>query len=124
MGTLDIDTGEWIEGWPVVKQAISKILFPTRLGSRLMREEFGSLIPELLVRENYTNKTIHILFWCRALVIDLWEPRYKMTGYKVLDSAEARLAGEHKALITGQYMPRGHLGDDTVDDSVDASLTV
>lgn len=56
-----------------IAQSIRNILF-TRIGTRVQREEYGSLLPDLV--DMPMNEVV--LMFCRAAVVDAlarWEPR-------------------------------------------------
>jgi len=113
MAGLDDQTGKVLGGFAHVVQSLG-IIFTTSLRSRVMRRTFGSLNPAVLGR-SMTPPVI--LRWKTALIIaiELWEPRYRAdfvydTGQDT--SADVR-AGQLSFVISGAYLPRGHLGDPT-----------
>ncbi|SIQ10879.1 GPW/gp25 family protein [Marinobacterium stanieri] len=60
-----------------VRQSIGDII-TTPIGSRVMRREYGSLIPEL-VDQPLTRTTILRLYAATAAAIMRWEPRFKIS---------------------------------------------
>jgi phage baseplate assembly protein W len=101
--------GVALSDWDHVAQSIGKIL-TTPIGSRVMRREFGSDLPELVDRK-MTSANILKVYAASALAIIRWEPRFRMkTGRVVSASADGKLTIE----IFGIYYPRGHLGDYSV----------
>ncbi|VVE41469.1 phage baseplate protein [Pandoraea communis] len=60
-----------------IKQSVSDIL-GTPVGSRVMRREYGSLVPELI--DQPTNDYIRMLIQAACvLAITRWEPRLSLT---------------------------------------------
>ena len=103
-------TGKALIGWPHVVQCLG-VIFTTNFGERVMREGFGSLVPVVLGR-NMTPREI-LPFWQAIWTsIDTFEPRYKVTSVQPIDLDRL---GNLNLLIQGQYRPRGHLGDFTVE---------
>lgn len=74
---MDAQTGRILPLVPHIRQSIANIL-GTRIGTRVEREEYGSLLPELL--DMPLNEAT--LLRCNAAVIMAvakWEPRYTIT---------------------------------------------
>lgn len=110
---VDRVTGRVISGWDHVLQSLG-VIFTTRHGERVIRRWFGSFVPAILGR-NMTQRNV-IRFWTAVCVaIDLWEPRYKVTRIIAEASPEQMRLGSLGFVIEGQYRPRGHLGDFTVE---------
>lgn len=75
------ETGRQIGLYDHIRQSIKNILF-TRIGTRLMREEYGSLLPELLDKPI----TPALLLQCQAAAIAAlakWEPRIEIQAATV-----------------------------------------
>ena len=75
------ETGRQIGLYDHIRQSIKNILF-TRIGTRLMREEYGSLLPELLDQPI----TPALLLQCQAAAIAAlakWEPRIEIQAATV-----------------------------------------
>jgi phage baseplate assembly protein W len=119
-------TGQLLIGWPHVEQSIL-VLFETRFHERILRQWEGSFVPHLLGR-NAVESVITRFFWAMATGIDLWEPCYRVRRVhiartdgstfeqtEVLTSVDTLRRGEASFQILGDYMPRGHLGDKTVE---------
>lgn len=105
---LSATSGAALSDWPHVAQSIQKIL-TTPIGSRVMRRDFGSDLPDL-VDAKMTAANILKVYSAAAQAILKWEPRFRMrAGRLVTATADGRLAIE----IFGMYYPRGHLGDYT-----------
>lgn len=84
---MNAHTGRFMNLHDHVRQSIQNILF-TRIGTRLQREEYGSLLPILL---DAPLDEITLLRCNAAVVIAIarWEPRYTIT------SAQTRISGNH-----------------------------
>ena len=105
---FDRSTGENITGWDAVAQNIRECLL-TDFGRRVMREYFGSLVPQALGR-NMTQDNLTALSMSIGAVLDVFEPRYKVT--RVFPVNLTRL-GALQIQIEGEYRPRALLGDET-----------
>ena len=100
--------GRILSDFEHVRQSVGVVL-TTPIGSRVMRREFGSELFDLIDRP-MTARVILAVYAAAVMAIARWEPRYAVTGVRVLDaSAEGRLSLE----FNGTYFPRGHLGDFT-----------
>lgn len=103
-------TGTPLRDFEHVQQSIGVIL-TTPIGSRVMRREFGSELFDLIDRP-MTARVILAIYAAAVMAIARWEPRYAVTGIRVL----AADGGGNLALeFNGTYFPRGHLGDFTPD---------
>jgi len=107
---LNAATGGVLEGWPHVVQSLQDI-FTTRFGSRIMREWYGSFVPNLLGRNISPNE---VTPWFAAVTsaIEQWEPRYRVTRIQVV---EVTRSGALHFFLEGEYRPRATLGDFTVE---------
>lgn len=104
MSGIDARTGQRLSGFDHVLQSIEKIL-TTPVGSRVMRPWFGN--PGLrLLGENMTAETI--LRWAAITwaLIDLFEPRFKVTRFEAKDLTRGGIADMP---MDGLYRPYGHL---------------
>ena len=100
--------GHVLRDFDHVRQSIGVIL-TTPVGSRVMRREFGSELFDLIDRP-MTARVILAVYAAAVMAIARWEPRYAVTGVRVLEaSADGGLSLE----FNGTYFPRGHLGDFT-----------
>lgn len=70
---LNASTGRQIEGLDHISQSIDKIL-TTPIGSRAMRRDVGSLIPDLLDRP-LNGKTHMQVMAASVMAVRQWEPR-------------------------------------------------
>jgi len=110
-------TGAALTGWAHVQQSISKIL-RTPIGSRVMRRDFGSDLPDL-VDAKMTQRNVLAVYSAAATAIARWEPRFRMRGGAV---TAAEPTGRLALNIYGTYYPRGHLGDYTVAEDATARV--
>lgn len=73
---IDASTGKALDGIEHLKQSIKDIL-GTRIGTRVMRRDYGSRLPELI--DNPTNLlTRDELFAATAEALVRWEPRFQL----------------------------------------------
>ena len=106
---FNVDTGADIGGWDHVLQSIND-LFATRFGERVMREFYGSIVPNFL-GENLTTETVVRFFSAVSSAIEIWEPRYRIVH--VIPTGVGR-DGRLQVITEGAYRPRALLGDNTV----------
>ncbi len=107
---INAETGGTIYGWEHVEQSLRDIFF-TRFGERIMREWYGSFVPELLGR-NITPDEVTPFFVALASAIEQFEPRYRVTE---LMPVEVTRMGELRVYMAGEYRPRAAYGDYTVE---------
>lgn len=107
---LNAATGGVLEGWPHVVQSLQDI-FTTRFGGRVMREWYGSFVPNLLGR-NITPNEVTPWFAAVTSAIEQWEPRYRVTRIQIV---EATRGGALHFYLEGEYRPRATFGDFTVE---------
>lgn len=112
-------TGALLTDWGHVAQSIAVIL-TTPIGSRVMRREFGSEIPNLIDRP-MTDRVIIAIYAATANALARWEPRFKLTSCQVVQAAED---GALSLALTGTYLPRGHLGDFTPANRFDTTVSL
>lgn len=72
---MNADTGERMEGITHIRQSIGKIL-TTPIGTRVMRREFGSLIPDLIDAPINPRTRLQVMAATATAVIR-WEPRIR-----------------------------------------------
>lgn len=104
------DAGSTLSGFTHVQQSIGVIL-TTPIGSRVMRREFGSELFDLIDRP-MNDQVILAIYSACVMAIARWEPRYAITDLKLTD---ADASGSLTIELYGSFMPRGHLGDFTVE---------
>lgn len=103
---FDAMTGKPLSGWAHCVQSIWVIL-TTRIGSRVMRRAFGSLVPELQDR-NPTPRRIMQVYAVVAQALRDHEPGFRLRTIKL---TRAGADGVYAFEMTGIFYPRGHLGD-------------
>lgn len=103
-------TGGTIEGWPHVLQSLQDI-FTTRFGTRIMREWYGSFVPNILGRL-ITTQEVMPFFVAVTSAIEQWEPRYRITQIQVV---KVTREGALHFFLEGEYRPRAVFGDFTVE---------
>ncbi|MDN2578942.1 GPW/gp25 family protein [Aquibium sp. ELW1220] len=105
---IDAATGGTITGWDHVEQSLRDI-FSTQFGTRVMREWYGSFVPNLL-GQNITPKDVTPFFVAVTSAIEQWEPRYRVTQVQIVKvTREGRL----HFFLDGEYRPRAVFGDVT-----------
>lgn len=112
MAGMDRETGRLLDGWDHVVQCIFE-LFTTGYGLRIMREWFGTFVPQLL-GENLVPSTVVRFFASICTAIELWEPRFRVVKITpIKSSAEELRKGSLGIRIDGEYRPRALQGDMT-----------
>lgn len=114
---FDRRTGRLLRGWDHVRQSIEVIL-TTPIGSRVMRRDFGSRLPDL-VDAKLTRSRVLAVYSAAAEAIEAWEPRFRLRSASI---ARAEAGGVIGLTLVGVYFPRGHLGDWSV--AEDATMRV
>ena len=91
-------TGESLDGLGHLTQSIRDIL-TTPLGSRVMRRDYGSLLPRLVDRP-INDRTLVDVYAATADALYRWEPRFRLARVRVERATagrlELRLVGRHK----------------------------
>lgn len=97
---MNADNGRFTSLQPHIAQSVRNILF-TRIGTRLMREEYGSLLPELMDMP----LTPATLMMCQAATVSAiarWEPRLDIKNVSVEPvPADGRLKISLYAAVAG-----------------------
>lgn len=84
---LNALTGQQISDLDHIRQSIGKVL-GTPIGSRVMRRDFGSLIPDL-IDQPLNGKTRMQLMAASAMAISAWEPRIALSSITLQAGSEA-----------------------------------
>ena len=79
-------TGAAMSGLEHLRQSVGDIL-STPIGSRVMRREYGSLVPELIDHPDNNASQVR-LFSAVASALLRWEPRFRLTRVGVQRDAE------------------------------------
>ncbi|WP_455466387.1 GPW/gp25 family protein [Bartonella sp. B39] len=98
---MDRTTGKPLVGIDHLRQSIIDIL-STRIGTRVMRRDYGSRVPELI--DAPINDAFAVtLYAAIAEALDQWEPRFKLKkiDFKVVEAGQVSLSFE------GIYLPSG-----------------
>ena len=74
---MNRETGGAIGDLDLISQSITDIL-TTRIGTRVMRREYGSLLPEL-VDQPFNDATRLRVYAASVMAIMRWEPRVSLT---------------------------------------------
>ncbi|KRA15359.1 GPW/gp25 family protein [Lysobacter sp. Root604] len=86
MRGMDARTGRAIDGIDHLRQSIADIL-TTPIGSRVMRRDYGSLIPEL-IDQPFNGATRVKLYGATATALMRWEPRIRLTRIELKAGSE------------------------------------
>jgi hypothetical protein len=84
---LNATTGQQLSDLDHIRQSIRKIL-TTPVGSRVMRRDFGSLIPDL-VDKPLNGKTRMQVMAASVMAISAWEPRVDLMSIQLQTGEEA-----------------------------------
>jgi len=83
---MDANTGRAIDGVDHLRQSIADIL-TTPIGSRVMRREYGSLIPEL-IDQPFNGATRVKVYGATAMALMRWERRLRLTRIELTPGSE------------------------------------
>lgn len=78
MAGINAKTGKSLDGIEHIRQSIADII-TTPIGSRVMRRDYGSLVPELLDMP-MNDALLMQLFAATVIAVSRWEPRIQITG--------------------------------------------
>ena len=96
-------TGKRLDGIAHVKQSVRDIL-TTRIGTRVMRRDYGSRLPELV--DNPMGEFLRTeLFAATAEALERWEPRFTLDRVYLSDASSVgriTLTVEGRILIDNQ----------------------
>lgn len=106
---LDRRTGAVLTDIAHLRQSVTDIL-TTPIGSRVMRRDYGSQIPEL-VDQPMVETTLLRLYVAAAEALRRWEPRFDI---QEIEFASASSSGRAELRLTGEYRPRGHVEPERV----------
>lgn len=116
---INRETGRPLSGWDHVAQSL-RVLFSTGFGERVMRRNFGSVVPAVL-GQPMTPQTLLKFYTAIVVAIELWEPRFRVRkiSYPGPLNSPARLRqGQVGVQLDGDYRPNALSGDFTVAKSV------
>ncbi|MFC3549450.1 GPW/gp25 family protein [Lysobacter cavernae] len=86
MRGMDANTGRALDGVDHLRQSIADIL-TTPIGTRVMRRDYGSLIPEL-IDQPFNGATRMKLYGATATALMRWERRIRLTRIELVPGAE------------------------------------
>lgn len=102
---INAATGKALSGTDHLKQSIRDIL-TTRIGSRVMRREYGSRLPDL-VDEPFGEALTLELAAATGIALERWEPRFRLGRVQLQEASEDGrlvLALEGTVLLDGQQI--------------------
>lgn len=105
---LNAATGGLLTGWEHVIQSLRDI-FDAHFGSRIMREWYGSFVPNLLGQLINPQEVVPY-FAALTSAIEQWEPRFRVTQIQVV---KVTRDGQLHIFLDGEYRPRAVYGDFT-----------
>lgn len=98
--------GKELAGWRHLQQSLVDLM-TTRIGTRVMRRDYGSDIPDLIDRPQGIDMVLEVTM-ALGDALEKWEPRFRLSRVSIMD---AKPDGVMEIFIRGDYYPRGHLGD-------------
>lgn len=100
---MDAATGKPLEGLAHLKQSIKDIL-TTRIGTRVMRRDYGSDIPNLVDNPVTADFAVD-LYMALAEALARWEPRLRLreASFNPLGDGVIEFG------LTGDYLPDGKI---------------
>ena len=95
-------TGKHLDGMEHLRQSITDIL-RTPIGTRVMRRDYGSRIPDLIDAPMTPENVIEIYAEI-GKAIAKWEPRFRLTNARIVNTDDA---GRTELELTGNYIVNG-----------------
>lgn len=80
MAGMNAATGRKLEGLDHIRQSVADII-TTPIGSRVMRREYGSLVPELIDMPQSEALMMQV-YAATVIAVTRWEPRIQITGVR------------------------------------------
>jgi len=78
MPGMNVNTGKRLDGIDHIRQSVADII-TTPIGSRVMRRDYGSLVPELLDMP-MSDALMMQVYAATVIAVTRWEPRIQITG--------------------------------------------
>lgn len=103
MHGLNAQTGQSLTGLAHLRQSIRDILM-TPIGSRVMRRDYGSRIPDLIDQPITPRLTIEVVA-AVGQALRRWEPRIELLRVRI----EAAVAGKLTLALEFRYRPNGQI---------------
>ncbi|MDP2128186.1 MAG: GPW/gp25 family protein [Pseudohongiella sp.] len=98
MSGMNAVTGRHLSGIDHIRQSVRDIL-TTPIGSRVMRRDYGSLLPEL-IDQPMNDATRLRLYAASVMAIIRWEPRVQISSVKMIISTAQ--PGKGEIFLSGQ----------------------
>lgn len=103
---MSATTGKAVEGDAHLRQSIADIL-TTPLGSRVMRRDYGSLLPEL-IDQPFNGATQVKLYGATATALMRWEPRIRISRVQLSignqpGKFQLDLVGQRTDMVSSEY---------------------
>lgn len=105
----DRTTGKPLGGEAHLAQSIRDIL-TTPVGSRVMRRDYGSDIPDLMDAP-LNGATIVDFYAAVAKALDRWEPRVKLTRIVLIEAVEGAIEVELQGDYVGRALDTGVISE-------------
>lgn len=100
MSGLNRNSGEQITSLSAhVRQSINDIV-STPLRSRIMRRDYGSVIPDLIDQPLNSNTLLRV-YAATAAAVMRWEPRFKISRIQLFTAGAGTTAGQVTIEISG-----------------------
>lgn len=103
MRGMNAAVGDGLGGLDHLRQSIRDIL-TTRIGTRVMREDYGSDVPNLVDRPMTPAFTVDVIA-ATAVALDRWEPRFRLEKTTI----ERVEPGRVWLQVQGRYLPDGRV---------------
>ena len=98
-------TGRALRGLAHLRQSIA-IILTTRLGSRVMRRDFGSRLFDL-IDSNMSGAGLSEIYASIADALQKWEPRFRLSRVQIASDRDDLAKGYLKLNLSGTYVPLG-----------------
>lgn len=103
MSGMNAHTGRRLESLAHIQQSVADIL-TTPIGSRVMRREYGSLLPEL-IDQPLNGPTALRAYAATVVALMKWEPRIRVL--QVTRQVSTQRPGRFDLIITAQRVDNG-----------------
>lgn len=103
MTGMNVHTGRRLDSLAHIQQSVADIL-TTPIGSRVMRREYGSLLPEL-IDQPLNGPTALRAYSATVVALMKWEPRIRVQ--QVTRQVSTQRPGRFDLIITGHRVDSG-----------------
>lgn len=100
---MDRQTGQGISDIEHLRQSLT-VLLTTPIGSRVMRREYGSMLPALIDR-NVSRRLLADWVYAVGDAVYKWEPRYRVKRVQI--NTQNLRDGVLGLTLDGWYIPEG-----------------